>query len=131
MQKRLAVLAISLTLAGITVILPVMALADPVAKAEKVLFTPYWVAILVWLTAPITTAILVRYRIKPKLALTTIAKHSSIVLVLQAALVAIIYFATRYNTSASGVTAFLIVTIFPSVVLGYFAFKVVDDLSKE
>ena len=128
MQKRWVVLAVGLALVSGLAIFPGMALADPVVEAGKSPFIPYWVAILAWLTAPITTAIFAYYKNVP---FRMVIRYSSFIVILQVAFVAMIYLSIIQDTGMPAFLAFLMATIFPCIVMGYFAFKLADDLSKE
>ncbi|UBU63652.1 hypothetical protein LDB30_06570 [Acidithiobacillus ferrooxidans] len=128
-QKRWVALAASLALAGMLTTFPDRALADPVVKAEKILFIPYWVAILVWLIAPVTTTIFAYFKKTPVKA---IIKYSLFALIMQAAVVAAFFFSSLRDieTSVSTFIAFLIEIVPMCILAGYVAFMLADGLSK-
>ena len=68
-QKRWVVLAISLILAGIPSMLPVLTFTHLTVKTGKIPLIPYWVDILMCLTAPIAASIFALAHSKNKLQL--------------------------------------------------------------
>jgi hypothetical protein len=128
-QKRWVALAVGLALVSGLTIFPDMAFAASVVEVGKSPFIPYWVAILAWLTAPVTTAIFAYYKNTPFIA---IIKYSSFVLILQAAFVAAFFLlALRYTeTPVSTFIAFLIEIVPMCILTGYVAFRLANGLSK-
>ncbi|MCR1347213.1 hypothetical protein NRY68_15785 [Acidithiobacillus ferrooxidans] len=128
-HKRLGVLTAGLALlASGFVLFPIVTFIRFDMEAKNLSAIPYWVAILAWLTAPITTTIFAYFKNIP---FRTIVKYSSFILIPQAAVVAMIYLSGIHYTGMAPFLAFLIVTIFPSIMMGYFAFRLADDLSEK